>query len=88
MYTVTKMQDRAGHFETLDTCDTLEDAIASAKCEVDGHETGYTVYIFCDQVFIGKTSPYLVAKVTYYNPSTHNVVGGAVVAYAEPIAHH
>lgn len=67
MYTVCRMQDRAGHFETLDTTETLDDAIASAKCEVDGASNLTSVYVFCDQMYNGKTYPYLVAKVTMHN---------------------
>ena len=64
MYTVCKMQNTAGHFETLDTAETLELAIASAKCEVDGMPNLYSVYVFCDQTYNGRTYPYLVTKVT------------------------
>lgn len=75
MYTVTKMQDTAGHFETLDTVETLELAIASAKCEVDGMPNLYSVYVFCDQTYNGKTYPYLVVKVTTHtNQHTTNEI--------------
>lgn len=80
MYTVTKMQDTAGHFETLDTCDTLDDAIASAKCEVDGEPNLTSVYVFNDQTYMGRTYPYLVAKITTH--TNMYVTNEIEVAYA------
>lgn len=65
MYTVSSLQKNDGVFVTLDTAETLADAIASAKCEVNGKSNGYAVYVFCDQTYMGKTYPYLVAKVSW-----------------------
>lgn len=79
MYTVTTRQQTDGTFKTLDSAETLDDAIASAKCVVDGESNGYAVYVFCDQICMGKTYPYLVAKVTYQNDRYYT---GPIVGFA------
>lgn len=65
MYYTVSMQKSDGTFVTLDTTETYNDAIASAKCEVNGKPNGYAVYVFYDQTYMGKTYPYLVAKVSW-----------------------
>lgn len=79
MYTVSSRQQADGTFVTFDSTDSLEDAIASAKCAVDG-APNTAVYVFADQAFNGKTYPYLVAKVAclrLYNGGTDIEVGYA-----------
>lgn len=79
MFTVSSRQQTDGTFVTFDSTETLEDAIASARCAVDGQPNS-AVYVFNDQDFNGKTYPYLVAKVAclrLYNGGTEIEVGYA-----------